>query len=161
MRIRVVLVLLLIIAFILPILSSFYFTQFSGSTYQLQPGDNSILLITKQAYIYARVQVTITPQTGSSVPVTVTLQNGTTMTVEDTRTYTFILPNTVTLSLVRAGTSGPGFSLTAATPLAGAVLNGNDTYDYKGYLGLQGIDTFYLQIKGYAQVDVAAMGVSV
>lgn len=160
MKIKSLLVLLLILALLVPVLSSFYFTQFSGATYQSQSGGNSILLITKEAYIYARVQVTIVPDQGNAVPVTITLENGTTLTVNGTRTYSFVLPNSVTFSLVRAGTGGPGFSLTPATPIAGAVLNGNDTYGYTGYLGMVGIDAFYLQIKGFAQVSVSVMGVS-
>jgi hypothetical protein len=161
MKIRTLLVLLLILALILPLLSSFYFTQFNGDTFQTQGGVNSVLLITKEAYIYARVQVTISPQPGSTVPVILTFENGTTLAVVGSHTYTFILPNSVTFSLVRAGTGGPGFSLSTATPIAGAVLNANDTYGYTGYSGMTGIDAFYIQITGFASVNVDAMGVSV
>lgn len=173
MKIRTVLVLLLILALVLPASYSFYSTQFSGFAYQTGKSTPSVLVILKEAYILARVEVTIDPQVGVQVKLqngtivtlspsaSVQFENGTTRTLTSPETFSFILPNTVTFSLERVGTSGPGFNVDPSNPIAGAVLTGNDTQDIEGWQGLGGIDTFYIQVTGYAQISVTALGVSV
>ena len=173
MKIRTVLVLLLILALVLPASYSFYPTQFSGFAYQTGTSTPSVVVVLKEAYILARVEVTIDPQlnvqarlqNGTMVTLSpsasVHFENGTSRTLTSTETFSFILPNTVTFSLERVGTSGPGFSVDPSNPIAGAVLTGNDTQDVAGWQGISGIDTFYFQVTGYAQVSVTAVGVSV
>jgi len=172
LRIRTVLILLLILALILPISYSFYPTTAYGFVYQSGTGP-SVVLVLKESYIIARVQITIDPQVGVQARLqngtTVTLspsasvqfENGTTRTLTSAETFSFILPNTVTFSLVRAGTSGPGFNLDPSNPIAGAVLTGNETENIGEWHGLTGIDTFYIQVTGYAQISFTALGVSV
>jgi hypothetical protein len=173
LKVRTVLVLLLILALVLPVSFSFYSTQFSGFAYPTGESTSSVVVVLKESYVLARVQVTVDPQVGVQVRLqngtTVTLspsasvrfENGTTRTLTSPETFSFILPNTVTFSLERAGTSGPGFSLDPSTPIAGGVLTGNDTQDIEGWQGLSGIDTFYFQVTGYAQISVTALGMSV
>jgi len=171
MKIRTMLILVLVMILIAPILSSFYFTQFEGFSYQTGTSSGSVLVVMKEDYIYARVQVTISPyqnvvlesQNGTTKEVseTVTLQfeNGTTRTISSQTTLSFILPNSVVLSLTRAGVGGPGFSVDPSNPIAGSLLTGNDTQALPGLIGISGIDTFYLLINGDAQVSVAALGI--
>jgi len=172
LRVRTVLILLLILALILPISYSFY--PSAGYGFAFQNGTTpSVVLVLKESYILARVQITIDPQVGVQVRsqngTTITLspsasvqfENDTTVILTNPETFSFVLPNTVTFSLVRAGTSGPGFNIDASNPIAGTVLTGNDTQDLGGWQGLTGIDTFYLKVTGYAQVSFTALGVSV
>jgi hypothetical protein len=173
LKIRTVLVLLLILALMLPVSYSFYSTQTSGFAYQTGVSTPSVVVVLKESYILARVQVTIDPQVGVQAKLQngtiVTLspsaslhfENGTTRTLTSSETFSFVLPNTVTFTLERVGTSGPGFSVDPSTPIAGGVLTGNDTQDIEAWQGLSGIDTFYFQVTGYAQISITALGVSV
>lgn len=172
MRVRTVLVLLLILALLLPVSYSFYSTQFSGFAYPTAGSTPSIVIVLKESYVLARVQITVDPQVGVqarlrngtyvtlSPSATVQFENGTTKTLTSAETFSFVLPNTVTFSLERTATSGPGFSIDPSNPIAGAVLTGNNT-QIGGLLGISGIDTFYLVVSGYAQITVFALGVSV
>jgi len=171
MRIRTVLVLVLVLVLLTPILSSFYYTQFEGFSYQTGTTGGSVLVVMKEAYIFARVEITISPyqnvavrsQNGTTTVmnemVSLQFENGTTRTLSSQTTLSFLLPNSVAFTLTRVGTGGPGFSLDPSTPIAGSLLTGNDTQDLPGLLGVGGVDTFYLRINGDAQVSVSALGI--
>jgi hypothetical protein len=173
MKIRTVLVLLLILALILPLSYSFNSTQFSSFAYPSNGTAPSIVVVLKESYVLARVQITVDPQVGVEVKLQngtfvtlspsamVQFENGTTKTITTPETFSFVLPNTVAFSWEQVGTGGPGFTVDPGNPIAGGVLTGNDTVDLAGLEGISGIDTFYLQVTGYAQIQVIAMGVSV
>lgn len=173
MRIRTVLILLLILALMLPFSYSFSTTQSFGFAYQTGSTPSAVVVL-KESYIIARVQVTVDPQVGVQVRLqngtyvtespsaTVQFENGTSRTVTSSETFSFVLPNRVIFSSVSVGTSGPdGTSLDPGNPIAVGLLTGNYTQDIEGWQGIGGIDTFYLYVSGYAQVNVAALGVSV
>jgi hypothetical protein len=173
MKIRTVLVMLLILALILPLSYSFYSTQSFSFTYQTG-STPSVVVVLKESYVLARVQITVDPQVGVEVQLqngtyvtlnpsaTVQFENGTTRTLTSQETFSFVLPNTETFAWENVGTTGPsGSNLDSGNPIVSGLLTGNDTQSLGFWQRTAGIDTFYVQVTGNAQVNVIALGASI
>jgi len=169
MKIRGLMVLILILVLVTPTLSLFQSSP--PDNYQTGPSGNSVVIIAKEDYVYARVLVTIQPDLGiGQNPVTVTFPNGTSVAITDSRTETIVLPNTVyyTFSSDRfpseVSASGQGFSVSSGHPLDVSLQSGQNATEFLTYASspvpIEGIHVFYLVINGTAEVQLQALGVS-
>src|ERR1035438_826746 len=98
MKLRGLLVLLLLLAIMLPLTTLFQSTNVPESGHA--GIGNSIVVVAKENYVYARVQIVVQPlnvlvQGGQIQPAMFTFPNGTSVTVTKPTTFTIILPNEV------------------------------------------------------------------
>ncbi len=161
MRIRWLLVLILILVLIAPTLS--LFQSPAPSFYQTGASGSSVIVIAKEDYVYARVQITIQPNSLNQ-SATVTFPNGTSTNIEGSRTESIVLPNTIYYTFEGVGTSGEGYSVYGNHPLDVSLLSGQNATQFLTYnaalVPAKGIHVFYLVIDGEAMVSISVLGVS-
>ncbi len=161
MRIRWLLVLILILVLIAPTLSLFQAP--APSFYQTGGSGSSVIVIAKEDYVYARVQITIQPN-GLNQTATVRFPNGTSTTIGGSHTETIALPNTIYYTFMDVGTGGEGYSVSGNHPLDVSFLGGQNATQFLTYndalVPAKGIHVFYLVIDGAAMVSIRVLGVS-
>lgn len=166
MKLKGLLLLLLLLALLFPL--STLFSSASVPDSQYVGIGNSVVVVAKENYVYARVEITVQPlanNTGVVVvgeplePVILTLPNGTAIKVTKDTTYTFILPNGV-LSNPAVGAAGPGYDVSPSSPLSVQFVSGQSaTYAEIGG-PIPGINIIQYTLSGDYGVSVSALGVS-
>jgi hypothetical protein len=163
MKIRGLMVLILILVLVAPTLSLFQSSP--PDNYQAGISGNSVVIIAKEDYVYARVLITIQPDLGiGENPVTVTFPNGTSIAITGSQTEAIVLPNTVYYSFSSVTTDGQGFSVSSGHPLDVSLQSGQNATQFLLYASspvpIEGIHVFHLLINGTAEVQLQALGVS-
>lgn len=163
MSLRSLLLLLLLLAVLLPLTSIFQSASFPEVGYA--GIGNSVVVVAKESYVYARVQIAVQPlQNNTDVvvyggqiqPTRFTFPNGTSVTVTQPTTFTIILSNEVFIGQGATWATGPGYSVSPGSPLSIQVLNNqNATYN-----PVSGIDMFQYTVSGDYELSVQALGVS-
>jgi hypothetical protein len=164
MKIRGLMVLVLILVLVTPTLSLFQST--APVSYQTgASGGSSVIIIAKEDYVYARVLITIQPDSGyAGNVVTMTFPNGTTIAITGPHTEAIVLPNTIYYSFSSVAAGGQGFSVSSGHPLDVSLQSGQNATDFLLYgssqVPIEGIHVFSLLINGTATVEVQELGVS-
>ena len=156
-------VLILVLIVVTPTL-----TLFQGAppvSYQTGISGSSVVVIAKEDYVYARVLLTIQPDSGEGAnSVTVTFPNGTSVAITGSRTESIVLPNSIYYSFSSVAASGQGFSVSSGHPLDVSLQSGQNATDFLQFGSAQvpigGIHVFHLLIDGFATVEVQALGAS-
>jgi hypothetical protein len=159
-KIRGLLVLVIILIVIAPTLSLFETSP--PSDYQTLSG-NSVIVVAKEDYVYARVLITIQPDFGlGGNPVTLTYPNGTISTVTGARTESIAFPNTEYYTFSSNGAGGPGYVVSSAHPLYVALLTGQNATEFleDENSDFQGVSVFHVLINGTASFELQELGVS-
>jgi len=163
MKIRGLMVLILILILVAPTLSLFQSSP--PDNYQTGVSGNSVVIIAKEDYVYARILITIQPDLGiGENPVMVTFPNGTSIAITGSQTEAIVLPSTVYYSFSSVETSGQGFSVSSGHPLDVSLQSGQNATQFLLFssspVPIQGIHVFHLLINGTAEVQLQALGVS-
>jgi hypothetical protein len=168
MKLKVLLVLLLIVAVLLPLTS--IFQSASVSQFGYSGIGSSVVVVAKESNVYARVEITVQPfvnntnvvvQGGSIQPTTLTFPNGTTVAVTRATTFDIVLPNSVIFNFGSPSAGGFGYSVSPSRSISLEVLNGlNATYG-PASSGAPGIDIFQYTVTGDYELSVQALGVSI
>jgi hypothetical protein len=163
MKLRGLLVLLLLLAIMLPLTTLFQSTNVPESGHA--GIGNSIVVVAKENYVYARVQIVVQPlnvlvQGGQIQPAMFTFPNGTSVTVTKPTTFTIILPNEVFFMPSSVGAAGPGYNVDSGQPLSVQVLNDQNATSIPTIGGIPEIDVVQYTVSGDYQLSVLALGVS-
>jgi hypothetical protein len=167
MKLRGLLPLLLLLAILLPLTTLFQSTSVSESGHA--GIGNSVVVVAKENYVYARVQIVVQPlengtnvivHGGPTLPVTFTFPNGTSVKVTKPTTFTIILSNEVFFTLGSVGAGGPGYNVGPGQPLSVEVLNDQNATSNSIIGGIPGIDILQYAVSGDYQLSVSALGVS-
>jgi hypothetical protein len=166
MKLKGLLLLLLLLAIMLPLTSVFHSVSVSESGYS--GIGNTVVVVAKESYVYARIQIVVQPfenntnvvvYGGQIQPVTFTYPNGTSTTVTQPRTFTVILSNEVFIDELAPGAGGPGYNVSPSNPLSVQVLSGQNAASGPA-LGVSGIDMYQYTLTGDFELSVQALGVS-
>jgi hypothetical protein len=120
----------------------------------------SVVDITKQNYVYARIAITVIPASNGTY---IEFPNGTQVSVPQGQAYSFTvnLPRTGDI-FGNAGAATDGVSVSESQPIDAAVLsNYTDTQTNLNTVPLTGmpnIDVYLLIIKGFADVTINGYG---
>jgi hypothetical protein len=167
MRLRGLLLLLLLLAILLPLTTLFQSTNVPESGHA--GIGNSVVVVAKENYVYARVQIVVQPlENGTNVivsggqtqPVTFTFPNGTSVMVTKSTTFTIILSNEVFFTLGSVSAGGPGYNVGPAQPLSVQVADNQNATSNSIIGGIPGIDILQYTVSGDYQLSVSALGVS-
>ena len=167
MSIRSLLLLLLLLALLLPLTSIFHSASVSEAGYA--GTGNSIVVVAKESYVYARIQIVVQPlennsnvviRGGQVSPVMFTFPNGTSVAVRTSTTFTVILSNEVFLGAFTTSAGGPGYDVSPANPLSVQVLAGQNATSSSVVGGIPGIDIYQYTLSGDYELSVQALGMS-
>lgn len=167
MKLRGLLLLLLLLAILLPLTSIFHSVGVSETGYA--GIGNLVVVVAKESYVYARVQIAVQPlenntnvviHGGQIQPVRFTFPNGTSVAVIQPTTFTIILSNEVFIGALATSAEGPGYNVSPGNPLSVQVLSGQNATYNSVVNGAPGIDTFQYTLSGDYELSVEALGVS-
>lgn len=142
--------LLAILAVILLLeLSSFSaFYQFGGSANV--NGGSSMLVVAKEPYASARVEIQIWPESNSSLMPQVTFPNGTTRDLSAPLEFQVVLPGAFTPGSTYGG--GYGYNITPQMPVNGSVVSVTGVPQGALSFSVPGIDFYTLTVSGQAAI---------
>jgi hypothetical protein len=156
----------ILFALVLIIIGQLTFLNFFHSTQLLEgyASGTSFLVISKQEYAFARLDITLSP--GQVPPVTLLFQNGTKVNVTSNG-YSFVLvfPRTGDY-MGNAEVGGQDINVSQTQPIDVAIdanetntilLNNPNNGFYSAY---PGIDVYWIEIIGYAEVSVQGYGIA-
>ncbi len=165
MKLRGLLLLVLVLAVMLPVTTIFHSASVPETGYA--GIGSSRVVVAKERYVYARVQIAVQPLEnntnvvvtgGQTRPATFTFPNGTSVTVTKPTTFTIVLSNEVYFELA-SWAVGPGYSVSPSSPLSVQVL-GPTSNSSSAVNSVPGIDIFQYSVSGDYELTVQALGVS-
>jgi hypothetical protein len=168
MRVRFLLLLLLVFGLLLAV--QWQFSSYTpGTTYATSGSGTSVLVVAKENYLYARIQIVVQAYNlsfnGTQLqPVTLTFPNGTTVQITGTEEFNLVLPNSVYYTFTSYGAGGLGYSVSSGEPFDVGFLTGQNTTNpasnQTSLTSVQGgIDVYQYLITGDAAVQVSGMWV--
>lgn len=166
MKLKGLLLLLLLLALLLPLTSLFTSTNIPESGYA--GIGNSVVVVAKESYVYARVQIEVQPFAnntnvvvygGQIEPTRFTFPNGTSVMVKRATTFVVILINTAFIGYTSSA-SGLGYSITRSTPLSVQVLSGQNSTSIPVLGNIPGIDIFQYAVSGDYELSVQVFGMA-
>jgi len=117
MKMKGLLALILLLLVLLSSLSLFAVPNQSFST--IAGGAPMLVVFAKQDYVYARVQLSLTPFLSGNQQLNIVLPNGTSRPITRTTTIDLAYPNTIYYnSMISTGGAGPCIAIGAAAPQA-------------------------------------------
>lgn len=166
MKLRGLLLLLLLLAILIPLTS--LFQSASVPEFGYSGIGNSVVVVAKENYVYARVQITVQPFVngtnlmvygGGIQPALFTFPNGTSVTVTKPTTFTIILSNEAFIGQASSA-SGPGYDISPGSPLSVQVLSNQNATSNSIIGGMPGISIFQYTLSGDYELSVQAFGMS-
>ncbi len=167
MNLRGLLLLLLLLALLLPLTSIFHSAAVSEAGYA--GIGNSVVVVAKENYVFARVQIVVQPlenntnvvvHGGQIQPTRFTFPNGTSVTVDQPTTFTIILSNEAIIGVSASSAGGPGYNVSPDNPLSVQVLPGQNATSSSVVGAIPGIDIFQYTLSGDYELSVQALGMS-
>jgi len=155
----------ILFALVLIIVGQLAFLNFFHST-QLLEGSaygTSFVVISKQEYAFARLDVTLTPS--QVPPVTLLFQNGTKVNVSSNAySFVLVLPRTGDY-MGNAEVGGQDINVSQTQPIdvaidaneTNTILLNNPSEFYSGYYG---INVYWIEIIGYAEISVQGYAIA-
>ena len=165
MRGRNLLALLLLLVMLFAV--QWQFSNFTpGTTYVTYGTGTSVLVVAKENYVYARLQIEVQAFTSSFngtqlQPVTLTFPNGTRVQITGIEEFNIVLTNSVYYTFSSVGESGPGYSVSSNEPFNVGFLTGQNATNASSFAptGIQGIDVYQYVLTGAASLQVSSMWV--
>jgi len=123
----------------------------------------SVVDITKQNYVYARLIVSVTPSANITI---VTFPNGTQATVSpfQTESFTIVMPRTGDI-FGNDGAAVNGLSVSESQPLAADVMSNytssSANVDVTPLTNIPNFDVYLLIINGYADVNIQGYAIAI
>ncbi|MGP8125910.1 MAG: hypothetical protein ACLQEQ_08650 [Nitrososphaerales archaeon] len=163
MKLKGLLLLLLLLAVLLPLTAIFQSASVTETGYA--GIGNSVVVVAKESYVYARVQILVQPLVnntnvvvygGQIQPARFTFPNGTSVTVTKPTTFTIVLSNDAFIGAPATWATGPGYTVSPGSPLSVQVLSGQNATSNS----IPGIDMFHYTVSGDYELSVQALGVS-
>jgi len=123
----------------------------------------SVVDITKQNYVYARLIVSVTPSVNETI---VIFQNGTQVTVPPFQTESFTIVMARTGDFFGNGAAAVnGLSISQSQPIAAGVMSNytstSGNFDLSQLTNIPNADVYLLIIKGYADVSIQGYGIAI
>ncbi len=123
----------------------------------------SVVDITKQNYVYARLIVSVTPSANTSI---VIFPNGTQTSVPafQTESFTIVMPRTGDI-FGNGAAAVNGLSISESQPIAAAVMSNytspSGNLNLSSLTNIPNVDVYLLIIKGYADVGIQGYAIAI
>jgi hypothetical protein len=157
-KIWLVVALTIVIVAQLTILSEFYSISKEGSAANV-----SIVDISKESYMFARLTISITSDNNGA---SIVFPNGTQVNVNEYQTFSFTFDMTRTGDILgNAGAATDGISVSQSQPIDATVLSNytssQSSIDTSPLKNIPNIDVYLLIVKGFAEVTINGYGLAI